>query len=346
MSGFTIRRPLVIGGHGFIGTHVVRALLGRGLPVRVAQRPKRVPFHVRDLPVTTVKLELGDREALARAIDGCDTVFFAAGHYPRFSLDLDREVAAARLGARAAVEGALAAGVERFVLTSSVATIGPSADGGLARERDEWPSPPDGSVYHAVKLAIEDEVRAGIARGLLAVVLCPTGCVGEHDAKVGTGFFLIGVARGIMPHFVDGPTNMVDVAEVGRAHVRAAELGEVGERYILGGPNITVRELLETSARVLGVRLRASAIPMEAALELATADEVEASRTGGPRKAMPREFVDIVRHGHPVDSWLATCKLGLGPTNVAAVLDRAVTWYEDHRYIPRRRSAGQVVEER
>lgn len=346
MSAFAIGRPLVIGGHGFVGTHVVRALLARGLEVRVAQRPRRVPMHVRDLPVTTVKLELGDRDALARAIEGCDTVFFAAGHYPRFSLDLEREVATARAGVRSAVEGALAAGVRRFVLTSSVATIGPAADGRLARESDPWAAPPAGSVYHACKLAIEEEVFAGVARGLPAVVLCPTGCVGEHDAKVGTGFFLIGLARGIMPHWVDGPTNIVDVAEAGRAHVRAAEVGRVGERYILGGPNITVRELLETSARVLGTRLRAEAISIAEAERLAIADEIEVSRTGGPRKALPREFVDVVRHGHPVDSGRATRELGLGPTDLGAVLERAVRWYEDHRYIPRRRSDAQAAEER
>jgi hypothetical protein len=169
-----------------------------------------------------------------------------------------------------------------------------------------------------------------------ALTLCPGGCVGEGDARAGTGFFLVALARDRLRYWIDGPINIVDVAAVGEAHVRAAEVGQVGARYVLGGVNTTVGALLADSAKILGVPLRGRRLPLRVAAVWANRDEAVAERTGGPRRFFAREFVDMVRLGVPVDSSRAMGELGLAPTDLPATLERACRWFEEHRYIPRR----------
>jgi dihydroflavonol-4-reductase len=343
-----MRPALVVGGTGFLGRHVVQALVARGTEVRVTLRPERPERRARDLGpgVTVVRASLDDPGSLLRAADGCDTVYFAAGHYPRWSLDPETEVEAARAGARAVLEAARAACVRRVIVTSSTATIGRALEGRLADEDDRWPAPPVNSVYHAVKLAIEAEAERAIAAGLPAVIVCPGGCVGAHDARAGTGFFLVALAKRKLHYWIDGPLNIVDVAAVGEAHVRAAEVGRVGARYILGGVNTTVPALLATSAEVLGVPFDGRRLPVGIAAVWSTRDEMLAASTGRPRRFFAREFVDMLRLGVPVDSSRATRELDLRATDLPATLERARRWFEEHRYIPRRgRTPAPAVEE-
>ena len=189
---------------------------------------------------------------------------------------------------------------------------------------------------HAVKLAIEEEVERAVAEGLPAVTLCPGGCLGEHDARAGTGFFLVALAKGKLHYWIDGPLNVVDVAAVGEAHVRAAEVGTVGARYVLGGVNTNVKALLTLSAEILGVPFESNRLPVGIAAVWATRDEMLAVREGRARRFFAREFVDMLRLGLPVDSSRAIRELGLRPTNLPATLERARRWFEEHRYIPRR----------
>ncbi len=339
-----MKPALVVGGTGFLGRHVVSALLTRGVAVRVTLRPERPERRARELgpAVTVVRASLDDPGSLVRAAAGCDSVYFAAGHYPRWSLNPEAEVDHARRGARAVLDAAREARVRRVVVTSSTATIGRPVEGRLANEDDRWPAPPANSVYHAVKLAIEDEAERAIAAGLPAVIVCPGGCVGEHDARAGTGFFLVALAKKKLHYWIDGPLNIVDVAAVGEAHVRAAEVGHIGARYILGGVNTTVGALLATSAEVLGVPFDGRRLPIGIAAVWSTRDEMLAANDGRPRRFFAREFVDMLRLGVPVDSSRATRELGLRPTDLPATLDRARRWFQEHRYIPR---AMPAVEE-
>jgi dihydroflavonol-4-reductase len=279
-------------------------------------------------------------------MQGREVVFHCAGHYPRYSLDLTREVACGTRTTRNVVTAALRAGVERLVVTSSVATVGPAGPGGeLSDERDAISQAARDSVYVAVKQAIETEALGATAQGLDVVVTCPTGIVGELDVKAGTGFVFVALAHGMLPFYVQGRTNLVDADDIARAHVAAAERGRTGNRYILAGHNLMVRDMLEAICDELGVRFTSWRLPLPLATVASTLAEMRCAALGrGGRPFIPREFVDVVAHGQWVDGSKAQRELGLdAATPLHVTLGKACAWYERFRYIPRRAARCDLV---
>lgn len=327
-----MKRALVIGGTGFIGVNLVDALLAEGVAVRVTTRPGSATLLLRKRAVERAPASLEEPEALCRAMDGCDTVYLTGAYYPRYSLDLDAALAEGVPGVKNACDAALAAGVERFVYTSTIATLAAAPAGRLADERDVMAEMPQGSVYRAVKWAMEQEVEAARARGLPVVTLLPGGCVGPNDVRVGTGAFIVGVVRGLLPWLVDGTVNMVDVADVARAHVRAAR-AESGARYCLGGHDMRLRALLERVQRRYGGRVPALELDPEEARARAEADE----RAAAPRRErvpVPREMVDLITTGQPVSNARAERELGIEFTPLDEALDRAHAWFANLKLVP------------
>ena len=217
----------------------------------------------------------------------------------------------------------------------SVATVGPPAPGRqLANEGDPADARACRAVYHAVKLGIEAEVLAAVERGLDAVVLCPTGVMGELDVKAGTGFVIVAMAHDRLRFYVDGRTNIVDADQMADAHVAAAAQGRTGERYIIAGHNTTVGELLQVIGRALGTSPRLTRVPTWLAGPIATLDERRcAARPGRSRRFLAREFVDIVRFGQWVDRSKSERDLGLEPPlPLFETVQKACQWYERHRY--------------
>jgi len=309
-----------------------------GHDVVATRRARANTLFARRLGARLEVADLDDHDALVRVMTGREVVFMCAGHYPRFSLDLDAEVAFARKQVRGTVDAALQAGVHRFVLTSSVATVGPARNGRRLSTEADHPTPDAlESVYIAVKHAIETEVLEAQSRGLDCVALCPTGIMGELDVKVGTGFVIVALAHGKLPLYIDGPTSVIDADELADAHIAAAERGKNGHRYIVSGHNLTVRELLDSVSEELAVPVRASRLPLWIAGPLATFDEMRCHLKGrGARPFMAREFVDIVRHGHWVDSSKAIDELGLNePAPLWKTLRKACRWYKRHGYFPK-----------
>lgn len=265
-----------------------------------------------------------------------------AGHYPRWSLDPDADVALARAQVRNSIEAARKSGIDRYVLTSSIATVGPAREGRLLSNETDPISPRalDGA-YHSVKFAIEQEVLAAGATGLDCVVVNPTGLIGELDVKAGTGFIIVAVGHGKLPFYVDGRTNIVDADEMAQAHIAAAERGRNGQRYIAGGHNTTIRHFMECIADQLGVPLHSWRIPLWVAGVGALLDEMRCvGAPGTTRLFLAREFVDIVRHGHWVDRTRSASELGLPePAPLCSTIRKACQWYERHGYLKRRQRA-------
>lgn len=325
-------RALVVGGTGFVGMNVARALARAGHDVQATRKEHTNTLFARKLGVPLVRADLDNEASLVEAMRGREVVFMCAGHYPRWSLDPEREVELARGRIRRALDAARRARVQRFVLTSSIATVGPPRAGDRSDEDDPIDPRALRSVYHRVKLAIEDEA---LGDGLDVVVLLPTAIVGELDVKAGTGFLIVALANRKLPFFVDGKVNVVDADDVARAHILAAERGRSRTRYIASGHNMTVRQLLERVGELASVPMPAE-VPGWLAAFAATFAEMRcaAARDGG-RPFLSRELVDVVRLGQWVRSDRAARELGLPePTPFEVTLHKAWSWYRRHRYVP------------
>jgi len=304
--------------------------------VRGTRRRSSNTIFARRLGLPLVEADLADRAALERAMAGRDVVFFVAGHIPRFSVDTAAQVELAVSNLRRALEAAEETGVQRFVYTSSVATVGPPAGDRLATEDDLRTRVPDDSTYFAVKLALEREAMSR-ADTLDVVVVCPTGCLGPLDHKVGTGFFVLGVATGTLDVWVDGEVNMVDARDVARATVSAARVGERGARYILGGHNLSARTLLHHIAETVGGVFPARELSPAEAYALAREEERRARETGRGRPLLSVEMVDVTVHGQHVDCSRARDELALAPRPLHETLRDAHHWYADNGYLSRAR---------
>jgi dihydroflavonol-4-reductase len=316
--------------------NVVRALVAGGYAVAATRRLHCNTLFARRLGAPLITAELDDVDELTEAMRGRNIVFNCAGHYPRYSLDREGEVATARRRVRNTLEAARRAGVERYVLTSSSATIGPPRAGRTLSDEQDGVEPRSlAGVYHAVKAAIEDEVLAVAKTGLEVILLLPTAIFGELDVKAGTGFLIVAVGRRALPFLIEGPVNVVDADDLAHAHILAAEHGVRGERYIVGGHNLTVTPLLQLFANRLGVQLDAPLIPLDLAGWRSTLAEARVCAAGnGARAAMSRELIDIVRFGRHVDSSKAETQLGLSkPTPLATTLAKACDWYVRHHYL-------------
>lgn len=324
---------VVIGGNGFVGMNLLRKLVADGHDAIGTRKVHANTLFARKLGAPLVRAELDDEDSLVEAMRGREVAFMCAGHYPRYSLDVDRELDLARGRIRRTLSAARRAGVSRLVLTSSIATVGPPKSGERSTEDDPFDPRAFGSVYHRVKLAIEEET---LESGLDVVLLLPTAILGELDVKAGTGFLVVALGNGMLPFFVEGKSNVIDADDLATAHVLAAERGRSGQRYAIGGHDLLVSELLERVADTLSIPMTAKPVPWWLAAPSATFAELRAA-TGndGQRPFLSRELVDVVRFGRFVDTSKATRELGLpAPTPLSITLQKACNWYRRHRYLP------------
>ena len=256
----------VTGATGFIGAHVAQ-LASQSAAVRVTYRDEARLTRLGDAPVDPVRADVLDRAALRRAFRGCHTVFHCAGYVGSHPLERVWELNA--LSPRLAVEAAAAEGVARVVVTSSVAGIGPAPPGETGTEADPYRGGGLGLTYPDAKHEGEAEaLAAGAREGVEVVIVNPSYVFGapvDRTAPGETSTRMIGnYLRGRLPAVVDGETNVVDVRDVAKGHLRAAERGRPGERYVLGGHDIRWVELFERVAELSGVRHPLLVLPREA----------------------------------------------------------------------------------
>jgi dihydroflavonol-4-reductase len=325
---------LVTGATGFVGSAVARALLARGESVRVLARPASDRRNLDSLPVEVVEGRLEDAQSLARAVAGCKALVHVAADYRLWVPDPAAMLKANVDGTRALMRAALAAGVERIVYTSSVATLG-HVEAGTADE--DTPSTLADMVgpYKRSKFLAEAEVRRMAAEEALPVVIVnPSTPVGPGDIKpTPTGKLIVEAAAGRMPAYVDTGLNIVHVDDVAEGHLLALDKGVVGERYILGGENLSLAEILGHIARLVGRRPPSVKLPRLPLYPLAVAAEAWARLTG----AEPFVTVDGLRMARWrmfFNSAKAERELGYRHRSAEAALEAAVGWFKSAGYSP------------
>lgn len=324
---------LVTGATGFVGAAVARALLAAGLPVRVLARPHSDRRNLAGLAVEIAEGSLEEAASLAAAVAGCRYLFHVAADYRLWVPDPAAMFRVNVDGTRTLMLAALAAGVERIVHTSSVATLGLVA-GGSADERTPSAIGDMIGPYKQSKFAAEAAVTALIAeRGLPAVIVNPSTPVGPGDVKpTPTGRLIVEAARGRMPGYVDTGLNLVHVDDVAAGELLAAERGAVGERYILGGENLSLAEILGAVARAAGRRPPSLKIPYAVVLPIAAGAEMLARVTGRE----PFTTLDGVRMSRKkmyFSSAKAMRELGYAPRPASAAIADAVAWFAANGYL-------------
>ncbi|MGO9640840.1 MAG: hopanoid-associated sugar epimerase [Candidatus Acidiferrales bacterium] len=324
---------LVTGATGFLGSHVARQLVARGDSVRVLARPSSDLRALGGLAVERATGDLRDPASLERALEGVSCVYHVAADYRLWARD-PREIYDSNVaGTRNLLEAARAAGVKRFVYTSTVATIAVPTDGALPNEQTEATLRDMIGDYKRSKFLAEQEALRAVDRGVPVVIASPTTPVGPGDWKpTPTGKIIVDFLNGRMPGYVDTGLNFVPVEDAAAGHLLVAERGRVGERYLLGGENLSLREVLELLARASGLRVPRLRLPHAVAYAAACASTTFARMTGR-EPSIPIDAVRISRHRMFVDCSRAPRELGFAAGPVAGALERAVKWYEDNGYV-------------
>jgi dihydroflavonol-4-reductase len=333
---------LVTGATGFLGGHVVRRLLARGETVRALIRPSSVLCYIESLPMERVYGDLRDPLSLRSAMRGVQRVFHVAADYRLWASD-PREIYENNVtGTANLLSAARDAGIQRFVYTSSVATLAVERPGVLPNEATETQLPEMIGHYKRSKFLAEQEALKAAREGLPLVVVNPTTPVGPGDCKpTPTGKIILDFLRGKIPAFVDTGLNLVPAEDVAEGHLLAAERGTPGERYILGGANMTLKEILESLARITGRPAPRMQLPYVVAYAAGLIENAIA-RLAGREPQIPLEGVRMARHKMFVDASRAQRELGFKPGSVEASLERAVRWFEENGYVAAQRVAQPV----
>jgi dihydroflavonol-4-reductase len=321
---------LVTGGTGFVGAHVVRALLERGAggPVRCLVRPASDRSNLEGLDVELAPGDLRDPESLAAACRGCEEVYHCAADYRLFARDPSGIHASNTGGTRNLLAAARSAGVRRIVYTSSVAALGLEPGGEPADETTPVDPAKIVGHYKRSKYDAERVAEQAAADGAPVVIVNPSTPVGELDVKpTPTGRIIVDFLSGRMPAWVDTGLNVVDVRDVAKGHLLAAERGRVGEKYILGNRNLTLRELLQLLAEITGRRAPRLRLPHWLPIAVAAVDTGRARCFGGEPR-VPLESARMARKKMFFDAGKAVRELGLPQSPVEEALRRAVEWFE------------------
>jgi dihydroflavonol-4-reductase len=328
---------LVTGAAGFLGSHITRQLVARGEDVRVLLRPSSQNRAIADLPLEYVTGDLRDTASLDRAMQSVRRVFHVAADY-RLWAKRSREIYDSNVGGtKNILAAAKRAGVQQFIYTSTVATLAVDRPA-LPNESTDAKLEEMVGHYKRSKWMAEREALNAAKDGLPVIVAMPTTPVGPWDWKpTPTGKIILDFLNGKMPGYVETGLNFVGVEECAAGHLLVADKGKTGERYLLGGENLTLKQMFDTLAKITGLPAPTLKIPHGLALGAAYASTVF-SRMIGKAPGITIEGVKIAQHMMFVDCTRAQRELGFKPGSVAAALERAVRWYEANDYVTARRA--------
>jgi dihydroflavonol-4-reductase len=316
------------GATGFVGGHVLESLLDSGYTVRALVRGGLARMDPRP-GLEVVGGDVRDGGALVPRMRGCRYLVHVAATYSFAPRDRGEMEEVNVVATRSLLEAARIAGIEKAVVTSSSAAVGPLRGGRLATESD-WAEVDGACGYHASKVRQE---RAALRANLPVVTVLPTAPIGPGDARpTPTGQMVLDVMRGRIPAYVDSAMNVVAVEDAGRAHVLALQRGRPGERYLIGGQNLSLAEVMGLIAQHAGRRPPAWRMPHWVALAAGWADEARCRMWPAARPRVPLEGVRMARDRMLVRIDKARDELGYRPSPVDEAVGRAVAWYRAHGY--------------
>jgi len=328
------RPVLVTGATGFIGSAVVRALLRAGRPVRAVCEPGRSADNIGDLDVDRVVCDIRDDEAMDRAAAGVTTIFHLAAIYRFWMRDPTVFYDVNIGGTQNVLRAAARAGCSRFVYTSTVGTIGVASREQLASEDTLAHFTHLFGHYKRSKYQAEHEVLRAGAAGLPVVLVHPTFPVGERDtAPTPTGRTIVEYLNGRIPAYVDTALNVVHVDDVARGHLLAEHRGRVGRSYILGGENMSLREMLATLADVCGLPAPRVRVSPRVVLPIVRTSEWVQSALFRREPTLPSEPVRMATTRMEYDTNRARSELGYTSIPARDALARAARWFVDNGYV-------------
>jgi dihydroflavonol-4-reductase len=323
----------VTGATGFLGSHVARQLLAKGGQLRLLVRPTSRTDNVEDLAAERVVGDLRDPESLKRGMAGCEFVFHVAADYRLWTLNRQELYDSNVEGTRNVLGAARDTGVRRVVYTSSVATMGFGNNGRLTDESSPVTISNMIGDYKRSKFMAERLVIEAGRSGQNVVMVNPTTPIGERDIKpTPTGRIVLDFLRRKFPAYVDTGLNLVDVVDCAEGHLLAMEKAVPGERYILGGENLTLKQILDKLSAITGLPSPKVKLPYAMAYATGVVDTLV---SGKVLRREPRVTLDSVRMGRKkmfVTSAKAERELGWNPRPVDDALRRAVEWFQAHGY--------------
>jgi dihydroflavonol-4-reductase len=323
----------VTGATGFLGSHVARVLVENGANLRLLVRSSSDLRNLEGVPGEQVVGDLRYPSSFDNALSGCDALFHVAADYRIWVRDPDEMYRSNVEGTRAILDSARKKRVRRTVCTSSVATMGFIGDGSNADENSPVNLGDMIGPYKRSKFMAEQVALEASRNGMDVVVVNPTTPVGERDIKpTPTGRIVVDFLKKKFPAYVDTGLNLVDATECARGHLMALERGRSGERYILGGENLTLKQILDKLSAMTGLPSPTVRVPHFVALGAAVVDELW---TGRIRGLEPRATIDAVQMGRKkmfVNSAKAERELGWKTVPVDASLRRAVDWFRAMGY--------------
>jgi dihydroflavonol-4-reductase len=327
-------KAFVTGATGFVGSHVARLLAAQGAELRLLIRSFSRTENIEALKAERVVGDLTDAESLKKGMQGCEWAFHVAADYRLWVREPDEMYRANVEGTRAILRAAQEAGVRRVVYTSSVATMGFTGNGEPCDEDSPVALANMIGHYKRSKFMAEQAVLEAGRGGASVVMVNPTTPIGEQDIKpTPTGRIIVDFLNRQFPAYVDTGLNLVDVTECARAHITAAQRAKPGERYIIGGENLTLKQILDKLAVITGLPAPTMKVPHAVAFAFAACDEVF---TGLLRGKEPRATRDAVRMGRKkmfASSAKAERELGYKVVPVDDALGRAVEWFKGHGYV-------------
>ncbi|GBD95127.1 3 beta-hydroxysteroid dehydrogenase/Delta 5--_4-isomerase [bacterium BMS3Abin05] len=327
-------KALVLGATGFLGHHLVFELLKKKWDVRILKRPN-TPLRL--LPESEIEISVGDlndRASLETAMKACDVVFHTAGYYPIYSLGRKNQIKIALNQTENVLLACEKTDIKKLIFTSSVGTLAkvpdseePSAEENRLRLENA------GSTYHQIKILMEQKIEAWAKKGRYAVIMIPGGMIGPYDVKPTTGRVVLEMMKKKLPAYVDGEMSWVDVRDVARAEITAAEKAGPGERFVLGNWNTNTKDFLDILAEIAQVPRPKIKIPISIAYFFAYCSEIFGKYLLHQKApVLPLVSLDLIRYGVHLNSDKARKQLYFNPGPISVAIKDTIDWFRENGY--------------